>query len=164
MKSRRKKGISTVLTTLIIVVASVVLGTAVTLFGTSLFQSGTQTQSITIKNLHIWQGVNATSSENMVLGAVVARNTGDKIIAVDSIKVRGTETPFGAWFAGIESDYTSATVETTQLAYVESIDGATNLDGVTGNELTTGLVQQTGPVSLEPGKSAIIYRQSSRWQ
>ena len=157
MKKGQKKGISTVLTTLIIVVASVVLGTAVTLFGTSLFQSGTQTQSITVKNLHLWQGVNATSNENMVLGAVVARNTGDKIIALDSIKVRGTETPFGSWFAGIESDYTSADVETKQLAYVESIDGATNLDGVAGNELTTGLIQQTGPVSLEPGKSAIIY-------
>ena len=41
IKLSKKRAISTVLTTVIILVASVVLGSGVVLYGTSLFQEGT---------------------------------------------------------------------------------------------------------------------------
>ncbi len=162
--NRQKKGISVVLTTLIIVVASVVLGTAVTLFGTSLFQTGAQSQGMAITNTHIWQGTNSTNTFQTAVVAFVARNSGDKIIAVDGIQVRGTGTSYSSWYASLTADTTS-TVQTLQFAYptataptgVNIINGLRDLDSNGVNDLTTGLAAQSGPVSLAPGKAVVIY-------
>lgn len=166
--NRRKKGISTVLTTLIIVVASVVLGTAVTLFGTSLFQTGASQQNIAVTNTHLWFDPDDAGSER-VLGAAVVRNTGDKLVAVDSIKVRGTTLAFGDWFAAktLETADGSAitNVETTaQFIYLNSTtltdQTAIDIDGSGTAIQSTNepfFEQQSGPVSLEPGESVIMY-------
>ncbi len=161
MSRKHKKGISTVLTTLIIVVASVVLGTAVTLFGTSLFQTGAQAQGMSVSNAHIWQGLNGT--DTTVEGAVVVRNTGDKLIAVDGIEVRGASVVFSNWFASTISETTPA-VQQLQLAYCTPLATAVDLDNADGNnnctnggDITTALAKQSSPVSLEPGKAVIIY-------
>ena len=164
MNKKQKKGISVVLTTLIIVVASVVLGTAVTLFGTSLFQTGAQQQGMTISNAHIWQGLNGT--DTTVEGAVVVRNSGDKLIAVDGIELRGASVVFTNWFATAIAE-TTPSVQQLQLAYCMPLTGARDLDNAdgatvgdctaTGADVATGLVRQTSPVSLEPGKAVIIY-------
>ncbi len=56
MKSKlsKKRAISTVLTTVIILVSSVVLGSGVVLYGTSLFQGNTQTVAITVGEVKVW--------------------------------------------------------------------------------------------------------------
>ena len=164
MNKKQKKGISVVLTTLIIVVASVVLGTAVTLFGTSLFQTGAQQLGMSISNAHIWQGINAT--DTTVEGAVVVRNSGDKLIAVDGIEVRGASVVFSNWFATAIEE-TSPSVQQLQLAYCTPLTTAIDLDNADGaavgnclapgGDVTTALARQTSPVSLEPGKAVIIY-------
>ncbi|WP_255464622.1 hypothetical protein [Nitrosopumilus sp. b2] len=56
----RRRTISTVLTTVIILVASVVLGAGSGLYGTSLFQTSTQQDSIVVLGMNLW--VNATDS------------------------------------------------------------------------------------------------------
>jgi len=53
-KLSKKRAISTVLTTVIILVASVVLAAGVVLYGTSLFQGGTQTENISVSETKIW--------------------------------------------------------------------------------------------------------------
>ena len=53
-KLTKKRAISTVLTTVIILVSSVVLGSGVVLYGTSLFQSGVQTESISVSGVKVW--------------------------------------------------------------------------------------------------------------
>lgn len=172
---RQKKGISTVLTTLIIVVASVVLGTAVTLFGTSLFTGVSQQQAISTSSVKVWY--NGTTTDTSV-GAVVIRNTGDKIVAVDSISVRGTTIPFSNWY------YNSTGATTTNIQKALSLsnttptnncclqppgkstawdldkDGNTDLAGAgscTAAAVNCALQQGTGPISLTPGKAVIIY-------
>ena len=52
--SHSKRAISTVLTTVIILVSSVVLGSGVVLYGTSLFQSGTQSENISVVGTKVW--------------------------------------------------------------------------------------------------------------
>ncbi len=154
--NRQKKGISVVLTTLIIVVASVVLGTAVTLFGTSLFQTGAQQQGIAVTNAHLWY--NSTDFNHQFEGAVAVRNTGDKLVAVDTIAVRGVQVTFGNWTA---SSPTATTIAQTQaqFAYQSAVPASAagtnyNIDKTgTTVTLTTG----TGPVSIPAGKSVIIY-------
>ncbi len=171
--NRQKKGISVVITTLIIVVASVVLGTAVTLFATGLFGTGAGSTSITTSNVNLWY--NGTSTDQTV-GAAVIRNTGDKIAAISSITVSGTTVPFSNWFYNATG--ASSTNIQKQFAYGNSITGtatapstllsagrvysAWDLDRTGVASLTAvapgnALLQATGPISLNPGKAVIVY-------
>ncbi len=96
-KLSKKRAISTVLTTVIILVSSVVLGSGVVLYGTSLFQGGTQTENISVSGIKIW--VHPTDTAGIAWGAAAVRNTGDKVVAVDKISIRGGDIPFGQWYA-----------------------------------------------------------------
>src|SRR5438093_3794731 len=80
---KKRKAIATVLTTMIILIASVVLGSGVVMYGTSLFQTGAQSQSISTQGVKLW--VNATDSKGTSWGAASVRNTGDKLEGIDKI-------------------------------------------------------------------------------
>ncbi len=164
----KRRAISTVLTTIIILVASVVLGSGVVLYGTSLFQSGTQQEAISVSGLKLW--VHGTASDGLAWGAFAVRNSGDKIVSVDKIAIRGTDIPFADWYpdtsvtsaliqqpmnftgwsgtAGEWSEYDPDSLCTLKL----QID----LDGP-GAEAPVCADAASGPVGLEPGAAAIIY-------
>jgi|SRR5581483_6011862 hypothetical protein len=176
-RTQKRKAISTVLTTLIILVASVVLGTGVVLYGTSLFQTGAQSSSMTVTGTQVW--VDVTGNSGWAWGAADVRNSGDKLLGVDSIQIRGQQIPFANWYA----DKNSTRVTTGNL---QSALNFTSINPVTGamangtgvgvpagcsaspgplvmqlgsktNNPTLCLLKQSGPVSLAPGEKAIIY-------
>ena len=163
-KLSKSRALSTVLTTVIILVASVVLGSGVVLYGASLFQGGTQTEAVSVSGVKVW--VHATDANGLAWGAAGVRNTGDKVISVDKIQIRGVDIPFGQWYpdvtvtptlfqqalnhtgwagSGFLVDQATCTPDT-----VIEIDGGTATDDICANAAT-------GPVSLTPGQSAIIY-------
>jgi len=169
-KLSKKRAISTVLTTVIILVSSVVLGSGVVLYGTSLFQGGTQSESITVSGIKMW--VHGTDSNGLSWGAAKVRNTGDKVVSVDKISVRGSDVPFSQWYADSTVDAT-----TFQLAL-----NHTGWSGTAGRLVddttctTAGIIEiglsatktdvnsicanaATGPIGLTPGASAVIYFQ-----
>ena len=165
-KLSKKRAISTVLTTVIILVSSVVLGSGVVLYGTSLFQSGTQQESITASGIKIW--VHTTASEGLAWGASGARNTGDKVVSVDKIQIRGTDIPFTNWYPDTDvpaavfqqalnhsgwSNVGGALIQETGCAGGEFL--AQDLIGDGSDNVCANAA--TGPVSLNPGQSAIIY-------
>jgi len=173
-KLSKKRAISTVLTTVIILVSSVVLGSGVVLYGTSLFQSGTQQESITASGIKIW--VHTDASEGLAWGAAKVRNTGDKVVSVDKISIRGSDIPFTQWYA-------DTTITSTLFQQALNHSGWDGTDGRLTQEptddatmcpSTAGFVIQdlvgdgeavesvcagpaTGPISLDPGGSTIIY-------
>jgi hypothetical protein len=164
-KLGNKRAISVVLTTVIILVSSVVLGSGVVLYGSSLFQGSTQTEAITTSGTKVF--VHTTADDGLAWGAAGVRNTGDKVISVDKIQIRGTDIPYSNWYPDTE---VSATL--FQTAYVHP--GWSNVEGMleqsagatcTSEELQIDLGASdsicadaaTGPVSLAPGQSAIIY-------
>ena len=105
IRTNNRRAISVVMTTMIILVASVVLGTGVVIYGTSLFQTGGQQQSIASQGLKLWvnsttQNVvtGVTSPVNYVWGAAAIRNNGDTLVSVNTIQIRGATVPFNAWF------------------------------------------------------------------
>lgn len=178
-RTQKRKAISTVLTTLIILVASVVLGTGVVLYGTSLFQTGAQSESITTTGTTLW--VDSTGSSGWAWGAADIRNSGDKLLSVDSIQIRGQQVPYANWYANNTANGITATQFQSALVYTKMINPTT---GVLDNGTTFGgaswtmtscpntppnnkmiillgsptcLSQQSGPVSLSPGQKAIIY-------
>jgi len=180
--SKRKRAISTILTTVIILVASVVLGSGVVLYGTSLFQSSTLTEQLTVSGAKVW--IDPDDANGLAWGAAGLRNSGDKSIPVNKISVRGIDIPFTSWFA--TTVQTEATVGNTQAAYthVGAYDGLTGLMDDSVGAATTGncnpldavdqividvdaggsavpmcLERLTGPISLDIGDRAVVYFQ-----
>jgi len=183
-RTKNRKAISAVLTTLIILVASVVLGTGVVLYGTSLFQTGAQSSGVSAQGTHVW--VNSTSSNpTYVWGAAEIRNSGDKILSVDQINVRGTQVPYGLWFYDSNPSRVTAANFQSQLNYTGTGIGAQR--GMMTSYITPGnyaipvscplgtsfaineygnavnptlcFAQASGPISLKPGDRAIVYFQ-----
>jgi len=172
-KLSKKRAISTVLTTVIILVSSVVLGSGVVLYGTSLFQGGTQQENISVTGVKIW--VHSTDATGIAWGAAAVRNTGDKVVAVDKISIRGGDIPFAQWY--VDSDVTAnifqqslnhtgwlnadVTADGPAMKKIGSCQGSTyiSIDPDSSGPITeciAGAVA-TGPVSLNPGGTAIIY-------
>ena len=189
VKPKNRKAISAVLTTIIILVASIVLGTAVAIYSTSLFQSGGQQQSVQVQGLKTW--VNATDSTGIGWGAFSVKNTGDKILSVSSISLRSVSIPFANWYADSnQTEVNSGSNLQANFNYTKN-DSTGNLIGTAANggiifpgiaycvqsprnvaiTFTTILIdtdgsgtnnplclkQASGPVSLNPGQSAIIF-------
>ena len=175
-RTKNRKAISVVLTTMIILVASVVLGTGVVIYGTSLFQTGAQQEAITTQGIKVW--VNATDNVGVAWGAVGVRNSGDKIVSVDSISVRGASVPFTQWY--VERNQSAVTTENFQSQYIENnVDNngqmidSTSFTGLSlcpaasttvrldfdgsGSKPSLCLLQASGPSSLNPGERLIIY-------
>ena len=197
VRTNNRRAISAVLTTIIILVASIVLGTAVVVYSTSLFQTGGQQQAIQVQGLKGWinaTSTTATSGINAAWGGAAVRNVGDKILSVDNIQLRGTTIPFNNWFAdvnptdvnsgsnlqaqfnltktdingyprgsiGTGSGVTAGSVCINQMlrdVLPSSTNNAFQIDedGPTGSSLALCFTQQAGPISLNPGQSAIIY-------
>jgi len=169
-----RRAISTVLTTIIILVASVVLGSGVVVYGTSLFQGGTQQEAISVQGSSLW--VNATDSNGVAWGAAAVRNSGDKILSLDKVEVRGTTVPFSNWY--VDVDQTRVSVDNFQAQFIsEGTDGNGDMKDSTtvtnacsgadlqidldadGSNETLCMTTQTGPVGLNPGDRMVIYFQ-----
>lgn len=140
---QKRKGIGTVITTLIVLIASVVLGAGVIFFGGSLFQTNTQAESIKVSNVHSWVGpINGTATT-----AFVVQNSGSKAVTLNEISLRGISSPTADWFycitcatstniqTGLPADYTESSVTIGGTAYTMS----------------------TGSLSLNQGQAAIVY-------
>jgi len=83
---KNKKGLSTVVTTLIILVVSVLLATVVTFYAVNVTTTRVQEESIQVKKLHFWHN-GTTFSE----AAFLIVNTGGRDLVLDKICVRGQE-------------------------------------------------------------------------
>jgi hypothetical protein len=106
IRTKNRKAISVVMTTLIILVASVVLGTGVVLYGTSLFQTGGQTQSISSQGIKMW--IPSNNTNGYAWGAAAIRNNGDVLVSVNTIQIRGVSVPFSNMYVDTNSTQVSA--------------------------------------------------------
>ena len=164
-KLSRKRAISTVLTTVIILVSSVVLGSGVVLYGTSLFQSGTQQENISATGIKLW--VHTTSEDGSAWGAAKVRNTGDKLVSIDKIQIRGTDIPFSRWYPDTSVNSTTFQQALNFTSWDSKAGLMANTTSVCGGvvALSIRLSPDTdfcanaasGPVSLVPGQASIIY-------
>jgi len=87
MKSLRKSkiGLSTVVTTLIILVVSVLLATVVTFYAINITTNRTQQESLYMSKLHIWFN---TTSPTCAEAAFAVVNTGGRDVVLDKITAR----------------------------------------------------------------------------
>ncbi len=163
-KLSKRRAISTVLTTVIILVSSVVLASGVVLYGTSLFQSGTQQESIAASGIKLW--VHTEATEGMAWGAAKVRNVGDKIVSVDKIQIRGNDVPFSQWYPDTSVNSTTFQQALNFTGWETTGGNLANSTGICAGEnlqiriFSAGDVcanVASGPVSLSPGQAGIIY-------
>ncbi len=88
--TRNRKGLSEVVTTLIILVVAVLLTGVVTYYATNVTMVRTTQEEVRIRKPHIWveEGGNAYA-------ALLIQNTGGRDVLVDKITIRGVEAPWG---------------------------------------------------------------------
>jgi len=84
-----KKGLSTVVTTLIILVVSVLLATVVTYYAINMTTTRVQEENLRITKAHIW-----TDSTPVAQAAFVIVNIGGRDTLIDKIQVRGQDIPW----------------------------------------------------------------------
>jgi len=168
--NRKHRALSGVLVTIIIMVASIVLASGVVLYGTTLFQGGAQQESITVSGIKMW--VHGTDGNGLAWGAFTVRNTGDKVLSVDRIAVRGVDVPFKQW-------YPDVSVTSDIIQQPMNFTGWSGINGFLNNDTTELCTPDTkmalliqsgagadgwfcanagaGPIGLDPGQGAIIY-------
>ncbi len=81
--SKGKRGLSEVVSTLIMLVVAVLLAAIVTYYATNITMTRTTTEDARVSKYHIW--VNATGS----MGAFKLQNLGGKDILIDKVVIRG---------------------------------------------------------------------------
>ena len=126
--------------------------------------------------------VNATASKGFSWGAAAVRNTGDKIESVDSINMRGITVPYANWYyanstnslANIQDIFVYGTNDGTGMLknYSSPPGGNPSTDQCAGNTASPAfvidvdgaggrpkmcMIQASGPISLKPGDSVVIY-------
>ena len=144
-KFQKRKGIGNVITTLIILIASVVLGAGVIFFGGSMFQTNTQSESIKVSNVYSWVNTSGNATT-----AFVVQNTGSKAVTISSINLRGLSVPNADWWSTKNATATELQTplpvdhDPTDLAVS---DGTTTLSGAFAS----------GSISLNQGEAAIVY-------
>ena len=151
MKSllKSRKGLSTVVTTLIILVVSVLLAGVVTFYAINVTTTRVEEENIQLYKLHTWHD-GSTYAET----AFLVVNTGGRDIVIDKITVRGQESAWtSCWYnkttdtinadlpyvAPTNASYLAASVTVGSTAY-------TLTQGTTGNDLI-----------LKSGYSMIVY-------
>jgi hypothetical protein len=142
---QKHKGIGNVITTLIILIASVVLGAGVIFFGGSMFQTNTQSESIKVSNTHTWVAANGTAS----VTAFAIQNTGSKAISVSSISYRGLPVANLNWFSCIPANCGTSQNINTDLSVDYTPASVTLASGATPFT--------SGPISLTQGQATVVY-------
>jgi len=85
--SRNKKGLSVVVTTLIILVVSVLLATVVTFYAINVTTTRVQEESLFLTKQHVWYNTTGSWAQ----AAIIIVNTGGRDAVLDKITVRGQE-------------------------------------------------------------------------
>ncbi len=145
-----KKGLSVVVTTLIILVVSVLLATVVTFYAINVTTTRVQEESIQLFKLHTWHnGTNFAETTFLII------NTGGRDIVIDKISVRGQECNWSTVYYNKTTDTVNG-----DLGYVTP-----NADGtLTGKNANIGgsssnysLTVATDDLILKSGWSMIVY-------
>ena len=140
---KNKKGLSTVITTLIILVVSILLATVVTYYAINVTSTRVEEESLYISKQHAW--VKSGDSQ----AAFIIINTGGRDVIIDKITVRGQE-----------CDWSTVYYATTSQTVTEDLTYQTTLNGTTisiSDSANVTLTQASTDLTLKSGYTMIVY-------
>ncbi len=132
---KNRKGLSTVVTTLIILVVSVLLATVVTYYAINITSTRVEEESLSIRKAHVW----VTSGGDDQAGFVII-NTGGRDVVIDKITVRGQEINWTNVYYKI-----SSTAPTSDLTYQNE------------TTISSSYTQASDDLVLPSGQSMTVY-------
>jgi len=142
LKSR--KGLSTVVTTLIILVVSVLLATVVTFYAINVATTRMESEDLKITKQHIW------SNSTMAQAAFVLTNVGGRDVLLDKITVRDQEE---AW---TDVYYWKGTAPSHDLNFSNvDLTGASVSISIEGTSET--FTQASDDIAVESGTTLVVY-------
>jgi len=138
---KSKKGLSTVVTTLIILVVSVLLATVVTYYAINMTTTRVQEENLRISKGHIW--ANSTVAQ---AGFVIV-NIGGRDTLIDKIQVRGQDI---AWDGSVYYNRTTtAPSDTSYQSAFAGWDNATDKLSLKSGQYLTIYIESPGTISVE---------------
>jgi Flp pilus assembly protein TadG len=146
---RSRKGLSTVVTTLIILVVSVLLATVVTFYAINVATTRVQQESLQVFKQHVWH-----NGTNFGEAAFLIINTGGRDVVIDKIAVRSQECAWATVWYNKSQDTLS-----DDLPYVTPNADSTLPTSVTVGSASYALAQGAAgnDLILKSGYSMIIY-------
>jgi len=137
-----KKGLSTVVTTLIILVVSVLLATVVTYYAINMTTTRVQEENLRVTKAHIW------ANSSVAQAAFVIANIGGRDTLIDKFQVRGQDI---AWNATKVYFNRTTTAPTSDLTYQSSLSmtGADADLSLKSGECLVVYIQNPGSISVE---------------
>jgi hypothetical protein len=145
---KNNKGLSTVVTTLIILVVSVLLATVVTFYTINITTNRTQQESLYMTKLHTWYNTTGGWAE----AAFVLINTGGKDVVLDKVTARSQKSDWSNVYywrtntVTITADLNVTSDQPTGSSYSHLIQGASRT-----------LEQATDVITLKSGWTIVIY-------
>jgi hypothetical protein len=150
---KNKKGLSVVITTLIILVVSVLLATVVTFYAINVISTRVQEESLHLGKQHIWYN----TTEGWAEAALLIINTGGRDVVLDKIAVRGQESPWSNIYYWRTNNVTiSADLNFTRIQ-IPSMDAAAWKAIFTYLPDGESFQQATTDLTLKSGWSIVIY-------
>ena len=138
---KSKKGLSTVVTTLIILVVSVLLATVVTYYAINMTTTRVQEENLRISKGHIW--ANSTVAQ---AGFVIV-NIGGRDTLIDKIQVRGQDI---TWDTSVHYNRTTtAPSDTSYQTNFTGWDDATDKLSLQSGQYLTLYIEDPGTISVE---------------
>jgi hypothetical protein len=145
---KSKKGLSTVVTTLIILVVSVLLATVVTFYAINVTTTRVQEESLFLTKQHIWFNTTSGWAE----AAIVIVNTGGRDVVIDKISVRGQDSP---WTNVYYWRTNNVTISNDLQVTPTELNG-TNFD-ITVQDGVRTFTQASDDLTLKSGWTFVIY-------
>jgi len=145
---KNRKGLSVVVTTLIILVVSVLLATIVTFYAINVTTTRVQEEALHLSKQHVWYNTSGSWAQ----AAIVIVNTGGKDVVLDKISVRGQECPWSNVYYWRTNNVTvSQDLEVTPT----NISGTSF--GITVEGSTRTFQQANTDLTLKSGWTIVIY-------
>ena len=129
----RKRGLSEVVSTLILLVVTILLAGVVTYYATNVTTVRTETEEVRVSKAHIW--VNSTGA----VGAFKVQNLGGKDILFDKISIRGVEESWSDVYYFRVPSGTSIEADLNRTDYTNLDTASCTIDGETYNQSTADL-------------------------
>jgi flagellin-like protein len=139
----KKRGLSEVVSTLILLVVAVLLAGVVAYYSTNITMTRTATEDIQFANAHIW--VNGSGA----IAAFKLQNLGGKDILIDKFSVRGVSSPWADIFVFRVPSGTAIDGDMNITSYSGLVDGVT-IDGNVYN-------QSSADIPLISGGELLVY-------
>ncbi len=141
---RTEKGLSQVVTTLMLLVVSVLLAAVVTYYATNIIMVRTETESLQINKAHVWV------NESGAVAGFKIMNLGGRDILIDKFSTRGVDESWSdVWFYRVPSG--------TSITGDMNATNPVNLDTATETIDGRDYEQATDDIPLVSGGELLVY-------